>query len=79
MIKVKKIHLEEKFIKSTPPYFQNEGGSLKYLFCEKWLEIALMSTHCVYEGNLPYKSKFSIRKPLHDKTSKTKMDIYSRA
>ena len=38
-----------------------------------------MSTHCVHKENLPYKLRFSIRKLLHDKTSKTKMDIYSIA
>ena len=36
-----------------------------------------MSTHIFYKENLPYKSRFSNRKLLHDKTSKTKMNICS--
>ena len=36
-----------------------------------------VSTHIFYKENLPYKSRFSNCKLLHNKTSKTKMNIYS--
>ena len=47
------------------------------MFCEKLLEIEIMSTHIFYKENLPYKSRFSNRKLLNDKASKKNMNICS--
>ena len=38
-----------------------------------------MSTHICYKENLPYKSKISIRKLLHDKTSKKDEYLFKRS
>ena len=47
------------------------------MFCEKWLEIALMSTHIFYKENLPYKLKFSNASYYMIKHPKKKVNICS--
>ena len=65
-IKVSKNTFIRKNYKSYPTSF------LSKLFAQKYLEIALMSTHIFYKENLPYKSRFSNRKLLHKKHPKQK-------
>ena len=50
--------------------FKINGVLLSIFLCEKLLKIALMSTYIFYKANLPYKSNFSNRRLLQDKTSK---------